>query len=77
MPLKKLEHATDIDIYNLATKKDFIALKGKVDKLDINKVTNVPTSLIILKTTVDDIDVGKLKAISVDFKKLKLLKTKN
>ena len=30
----ELEHATSIDTSNLAAKKDFIALKTKVDKLN-------------------------------------------
>ena len=42
---KLLDHATDIDTSDLATKKDFIALKIEIDKLDINKLINVPTSL--------------------------------
>ena len=47
-----------------------LALKAEVDKLDINKLTNVPTSLNNLKTKVNDSDVGKLKTVSVDLKKL-------
>ena len=39
-------------------------MKAEVDKLDINKVTNVQTSLNNLKTKVDDLDVP------VDLKKL-------
>ena len=31
---------------------------------------NVPTSLYNLKTKVDDLDIGKLKTIPVDLKKL-------
>ena len=45
-------------------------MKAEVDKLDINKLTNVPTSLNNLKTKIDDVDVGKLKTVSVDLKKL-------
>ena len=45
-------------------------MKAEVDKLDINKLTNVPTSLNNLKTKVDDLDVGKLKTVHVDLKKL-------
>ena len=67
---KELEHATGIDTSDLAAKRDFIALKAEVDKLDINKLTNVPTSLNNLKTKVNDLDVGKLKTASVDLKKL-------
>ena len=57
----KLEHATGVD---------FIALKAEVDKLDINKLINVPTSLNNLRTKVYDLDVGKLKTLSVDLKKV-------
>ena len=49
-------------------KKDLIALKDEVDKVDINKLVNVPTSLNNLKTKVDYLDVGKLETVPVDFK---------
>ena len=42
---KELDHDTGVDASGLAAKKDFIALKAEVDKLDINKSVNVPTSL--------------------------------
>ena len=45
-------------------------MKTEGDKLDINKLVNVPTSLNNLKTKVDDLDVGKLKTVPVDLKKL-------
>ena len=45
-------------------------MKTEVDKLDINKLVNVPTSFNNLKTKVDDLDVGKLKTVPVDLKKL-------
>ena len=67
---KELDHATGVDTSDLAAKKDFIALKAEVDKLDINKLVNVPTSLNNLKTKVDDLDVGKLKTVPIDLKKL-------
>ena len=54
----------------MTAKNDFIALKAKVNKLDINKLVNVPTSLNNLNTKVDDLDVGKLKAATVGLKKL-------
>ena len=50
-------------------------------KLDINKFVIVPSSSNNLKTKVDDLDVGKLKIVPEDMKKLsdvvdnKLLKT--
>ena len=45
-------------------------MKAAVDKLRINKLTNVPTSFNNSKTKVDDLDVGKLKTVPVDLKKL-------
>ena len=42
----------------------------KVDKPDINKLLNVPTSLSNLKTKVDDSDVSKLKTFPEDLKKI-------
>ena len=45
-------------------------MKAEVDKQDINKLTNVSTSLYNLKTKIDDIDVGKLNPVPEDLKKL-------
>ena len=56
---KKTDHATGINTSGLDAKKDFIALKAEVNKLDINKRVNVPISLNNLKTNVDYLDVGK------------------
>ena len=44
-------------------------MKAKVDKLDINKLVNVPTGFT-LKTKVNILDVGELKTVPVDLKKL-------
>ena len=63
---KELDHATGVDRSDLAAKKDFISLKADVYKLGIDKPVNVPTSLNNLKTKVDDLDVGKSKAVSID-----------
>ena len=49
-----------IDTSNLANKSDFAAFTAEVDKLDINKLVNVQNYLNNLKTTVDDLEVGKL-----------------
>ena len=51
-------------------KNYFLALKAEVDKLDINKLVNVPANLNNLKTKVVDLDVGKLKIVPIDLKKL-------
>ena len=42
-----MEHVTGNDTSDLVAKKDFIDLKVEVDKLDIYKLTNVPTSVVI------------------------------
>ena len=72
MLIKKLDHATGVNIYDLAAKKDFIDLKTyEVVKLGVNELVNVPTSLNNLKTKLYDLDVGKLKTVPVDLKKLR------
>ena len=43
-------------------------MKAEADKLDVNKLVNVPTSPNILETKVDDLDVGKFKTVPVDLK---------
>ena len=68
--LKKLEYATDVDTPDLAAKKGFIALKAELDKLYINVLVNVPTALNYLKTTVDNLNDGKLKTVPMNLKKL-------
>ena len=45
-------------------------MKPKYDKLNINELVNVATSFNNLKTKVNVIDVGKLKTVPVDLKKL-------
>ena len=45
MLLKKVNDATGDDTYNLAPKRDSIALKAKVEELNINKLVNIPTGL--------------------------------
>ena len=45
-------------------------MKAEVDKLDIAKLVNVPTSLNNLKTKVDDLDVRKLKTGPMSLEKV-------
>ena len=68
---KKLKDSTGIDTSNLATKRDFVALKAEVDKLDTSKLVNGPTGLNNLEEKVDDLDVDKLKTVPVDLKQLR------
>ena len=45
-------------------------MKAEVDKLDINKLVNVRTSLRKLNSKEDCLDVGKLKTAPVDLELL-------
>ena len=45
-------------------------MKADVEQLDINKLVNVSTSFDNLKLNVDDLDVRKLKAVSINLKKI-------
>ena len=65
---KRVITSTGTGTSDLAVKENFIPLKSEVDKLKINKLINVPTSLINLKTKLDDLDVVQLKTIPVDLK---------
>ena len=67
---KELEHAAGADTSNLAAKSDIIALKAEDDKLEINVSVNPPTAWNDLKTKIYDLDVGKLKTVPIDLKKL-------
>ena len=49
--------------------KKILLFKAEFDKLDINKLVNLPTSLNNLKTKADDLDVSKSKTVPVDLKK--------
>ena len=48
-------------IHDLVAKKDYITVKSEVDKLDINKLVNILTSLNDSRTKVDGLDFVKLK----------------
>ena len=54
---------------NQITKKvDLANLKSNADKLDIDKLKNVPTYLSTLKSKVDQLGIGKLETTLVDLK---------
>ena len=65
-----LKNATSIDTSKLAAKSDLVSLKAEVDKLDIDKLKNVPTNLSNLKSKVDKLDIDKLAPVPVDLSKL-------
>ena len=49
---------------------DLANLKSDVDKLDIDKLKNVPSGLSSLKSDVDKLDIGKLETTVVYLSKL-------
>ena len=53
------KNAAGIDTSTFAKKVDLANLKSNVDKLDIAKLKNFPTSLTNLKSKVDKLDVDK------------------
>ena len=55
---------------NLLKNVDLANLKSNVDKLDIDKLKNVPTNLTNLKNKVDKLDVDKWVPTSVVLSKL-------
>ena len=65
---------TGIDTSSFAKKVDLASLKSHVDKLDIDKLKNVPTNLRNLKSKVDKLDVDDLLPVPVDLSKLYVIK---
>ena len=60
----------NVDTSKFAKKVDLANLKSDVDKLNIDKLKNVPTNLSNLKKKVDKLDVDKLMPVPVDLSKL-------
>ena len=54
----------------MAKKVDLASLNSNVDKLDIDKLKDVPTNLSNLKNKVDKLDADKLVPVPVDLSKL-------
>ena len=61
-----LKNATGADTSSFTKRIDLANLKSDVDKLDIDKLENVPSGLISLKSKVDKLDVDKLVPVIVD-----------
>ena len=64
-----LRNATAIDTSSFAKKVDLPNLESNVDKLDIDKLKNVPTNLSNLKNKVDKSDVDKSLLVPVNLSK--------
>ena len=52
-------HATGVDTLDFAKKADLARLKSDVDKLDIDKIKNVQSSLNSLKSKADKLHADK------------------
>ena len=61
-----LKNVTGVDTSKFPKKIDLNNLKSDLDKLDIDKLKNVPTNLTNLKTKVDKLDVDKLTCSTVN-----------
>ena len=67
---KKSLKKRQVLIHQILLKSDLANLKSDVDKLDIDKLKNVPTNLRNSKSKVDKLDVDKLVPAPVDLSKL-------
>ena len=65
-----LKNASGVDTSKFAKKVDLVNLISNVDKLDINKLKNVLTSLSNLKTKIYESDVDKVVPVPPDLSKL-------
>ena len=65
-----LKNATGVDTSNFAKKVDLANLESSVDKLDTDRLKDVPTNLSNLKSKVDKLGVDKLVPVPVDLSKL-------
>ena len=63
------KNATGVDTSYFVKKTDLANLKSDVYRLDIDKITNIPSGLK-LKSEVDKWDIGKLETTPVDLSKL-------
>ena len=61
-----LKNVTGVDTLHFAEKTDLANLKSDVDKLDIDKLKNVPSNLNNLDSKVDKLDVDKLDVVPVE-----------
>ena len=65
-----MKNAIDVDTSKFPKKVDLANLASDLDKLDFDKLKNVPTNFSNLKRKVDLLDVDKLVPVLVDLRKL-------
>ena len=63
------KNGAGVDALDFAKESDFANLKSDEDKLDIDKLKNIPCNLINLKRKVETFDVDKLVPVPVDLSK--------
>ena len=59
-----------VDTSKFPKRVDLANLTSDLDKLDIDKLKNVPTNFSNLKSKIDKLDVDKLVPVLVDLRKL-------
>ena len=65
-----LKNATGVDTSRFAKKVGLANLKSNVDKLDVDKLKNVPSGSRSLKSKVGKLDIGKVEITPVDLSNL-------
>ena len=70
MQQKQIKKCKGTDTSSFGKKDDLANLKSNVDKLDIDKLNNVPNNYRNMKTKVNKVDVDKSVFFTVDLSKL-------
>ena len=65
-----LKNGTGVNTSPFAKKTELGFLKFNLDKLDVDKLNNVPANLSYLKSKVDQSDINKVQHVPVDLSKL-------
>ena len=65
-----LKNATGVYTSQFAKKDNLVNFKSEIDESDVDGIKNIPSSSNSFKSKVDKLDVGKLKPVSVNLKKL-------
>ena len=63
-----LKNATGVDLSNFAKNTDLANLESDVEKLDTDKLENIPNNWSNLKNKVDKLDIGSLETALVDLR---------
>ena len=61
-----IKNIIHVDTSGFALKTNLASLKIEVNKLDMNKLKNLPNNLSNLKTKLDKLDTDKLVTVPVD-----------